>query len=205
MPIVVICDGCQGTFRVPENTAGKRGKCPRCGHPLMIPLIPPAADAAVDFHTTPSKPTTLSVPQPIPPPPATAPVVPSRAHFPIQVPPHPQPVAIPAQDPYHDCPFCGEEVKVKAKKCKHCGETLDVALRAAEEAKRAAEEARSEARRPRERDTIRVEQNTYIRRERPSYHRTERDPFNHGAHIILDILTLGLWLPIHMICWACHE
>lgn len=37
------------------------------------------------------------------------------------------------------CPFCGEQVLTTAKKCKHCGETLDVALRAAEEAKRLAE------------------------------------------------------------------
>jgi hypothetical protein len=34
------------------------------------------------------------------------------------------------------CPYCSEDVKKEAKKCKHCGETLDVTLRAAEEAKR---------------------------------------------------------------------
>jgi hypothetical protein len=36
-------------------------------------------------------------------------------------------------------PFCGEAVLAIAKKCRHCDETIDVALRAAEEAKRAAE------------------------------------------------------------------
>lgn len=35
------------------------------------------------------------------------------------------------------CPLCGEEILAIAKKCKHCGETLDIILRAAEEAKRA--------------------------------------------------------------------
>ncbi|MEI8063946.1 MAG: hypothetical protein WCH84_07770 [Verrucomicrobiota bacterium] len=35
------------------------------------------------------------------------------------------------------CPFCGEQILPEAKKCKHCGETVDIALRAAEEAKRA--------------------------------------------------------------------
>ena len=34
------------------------------------------------------------------------------------------------------CPFCAEPIAAAAKKCKHCGEVLDVALRAAEEAKR---------------------------------------------------------------------
>ncbi len=34
-----------------------------------------------------------------------------------------------------ECHYCGEQVLVVAKKCRHCGEILDVALRAAEEAK----------------------------------------------------------------------
>ena len=35
-----------------------------------------------------------------------------------------------------ECPFCSEDVKLNAKKCKHCGETLDIALRAAEDSKK---------------------------------------------------------------------
>jgi hypothetical protein len=35
--------------------------------------------------------------------------------------------------------MCGEQVLVSAKKCKHCGEIIDVSLRVAEEARRAAE------------------------------------------------------------------
>ena len=35
-----------------------------------------------------------------------------------------------------ECPFCAEHISVRAKKCRHCGETIDVALRVAEEAKR---------------------------------------------------------------------
>jgi len=40
------------------------------------------------------------------------------------------------------CPFCAEPVRPEAKKCRHCGETLDPALRAAEEARRDAKRAR---------------------------------------------------------------
>jgi hypothetical protein len=29
-------------------------------------------------------------------------------------------------------------------------------------------------------------------------------PFNHTVHIVLDVVTCGTWLPIHLICWALH-
>lgn len=38
-----------------------------------------------------------------------------------------------------NCNFCDELISPRAKKCKHCGETLDVSLRKAEEAMRASE------------------------------------------------------------------
>lgn len=37
------------------------------------------------------------------------------------------------------CPMCDEDISAKARKCRHCGETLDVSLRIAEEARRAAD------------------------------------------------------------------
>ena len=36
-----------------------------------------------------------------------------------------------------ECPFCSEEIKYNAKKCKHCGEILDPVLRASDERKNA--------------------------------------------------------------------
>lgn len=38
-----------------------------------------------------------------------------------------------------ECPFCAERILARAKKCRFCGETIDVALRKAEEALRAGE------------------------------------------------------------------
>jgi len=32
-------------------------------------------------------------------------------------------------EPTKSCPFCGEAVKLDAKKCKHCGEIIDVVMR----------------------------------------------------------------------------
>jgi predicted RNA-binding Zn-ribbon protein involved in translation (DUF1610 family) len=40
------------------------------------------------------------------------------------------------------CPFCGGKVMAIARKCRHCDETIDVTLRAAEEAKREAKKNR---------------------------------------------------------------
>jgi predicted Zn finger-like uncharacterized protein len=45
------------------------------------------------------------------------------------------------------CPFCASLIPAKAKKCRECGETLDVTLRAAEDARMEAKEARRSTRR----------------------------------------------------------
>jgi TM2 domain-containing membrane protein YozV len=38
-----------------------------------------------------------------------------------------------------ECPFCAEQINARAKKCRQCGETVDVTLRSAEEALRASD------------------------------------------------------------------
>lgn len=32
----------------------------------------------------------------------------------------------------------------------------------------------------------------------------QKAPFNHTIHIVLDVVTCGGWLIIHLICWALH-
>jgi len=37
MPIPVTCESCSASFKVKDENAGKRAKCPKCGEPLTIP------------------------------------------------------------------------------------------------------------------------------------------------------------------------
>jgi predicted RNA-binding Zn-ribbon protein involved in translation (DUF1610 family) len=123
VPIGVVCPSCGGKFSAPDTAVGRRFKCPKCGGPLSVAAPLPQSSSptpALIDHVVASWPVVVN------PPPV------------VYVPP-PQPVRPPADT--KDCPFCGEEVLAVAKKCKHCGETIDVTLRAAEEARRAAERA----------------------------------------------------------------
>ena len=90
-----------------------------------------------------------------------------------------------------ECPFCSEIVSIRAKRCPVCGETIDVAMRAAEEAQRRAEEARDEAREARREAR---------RPQREVHHHHDRPQCPHGLHLVLTILTLGVWLPV----WIIH-
>ncbi len=60
---------------------------------------------------------------------------------PVHAPPVPA-VVPPVPNGYRQCPFCAEQVRADARKCRHCGETLDPAMRAAEEAQRAGSQPR---------------------------------------------------------------
>jgi outer membrane protein assembly factor BamB len=58
MTIPVTCGQCGKSMQVPERMAGKRGKCPGCGHPVEIPVPapPPAAHAGTAPAAAPSGP-----------------------------------------------------------------------------------------------------------------------------------------------------
>jgi hypothetical protein len=123
MPIAITCPACNSKLKAPDDLAGRGLKCPRCKAPLKVPAGPssPSGSAAPPAKARPARRPAQEVA-----PDDLAPIEPSEADC-------------------QSCPFCGEEVRVGAKKCKSCGETLDVALRAGEEAKREARRARRAA------------------------------------------------------------
>jgi hypothetical protein len=86
-------------------------------------------------------------------------------------------------------------VLATAKKCKHCGEAIDVALRAAEEAKR-----QSSASAP----TI-VNTNIAVDRSPPAVYYVSKGRFPHLLHFALTGITCGIWLPVWIIHYLVTE
>ncbi len=117
---LIACPTCGSALNAPEGLVGKTVQCPKCAARLRVP------DGA-------GVPVTPVGPAP-------------SGHARWSDSPHASPredavcdvAAAPRQQRYRECPFCGEDVLEQAKKCKHCGEVLDLPLRAAQEVKRSA-------------------------------------------------------------------
>ena len=62
------------------------------------------------------------------PPPRAVPVVQVAAPH-LALVPAPRPVPVPGSEKEASCPYCGETILAVAKKCKHCNEIIDPALR----------------------------------------------------------------------------
>jgi hypothetical protein len=89
-----------------------------------------------------------------------------------------------------ECPFCAEMISGRAKKCRHCGETVDVAMRKAEEAMRASERSSH------------VYMNAGGGAVASGGGVQQLRPFNHAIHIILSVITLGWWLPVYLLFYV---
>jgi len=92
-----------------------------------------------------------------------------------------------------ECPFCAELISSRAKKCRHCSETIDVTLRRAEEALRASERSPHVYMNAGGGGGAAVSSangaNSALR------------PFNHLLHILLSVITLGWWLPVYLLLY----
>jgi hypothetical protein len=103
--ITFMCVHCNEELKVPDNTAGKRGKCPHCGKVVQIPQQAPPMEAVVE-----PEPATFAVaPMPAPSPAAVSttpmpmPMMGSAPSLPAApaLPPtqQPAPVSPPAEEP----------------------------------------------------------------------------------------------------------
>lgn len=84
-----------------------------------------------------------------------------------------------------ECPYCSESINAKAKKCRHCGEILDPQMRELELLK-----------------SQKTAPNVFMNAgggaaAAGSPYGLRR--FRHFLHIVLCILTGGLWLPVYLI------
>jgi hypothetical protein len=181
----VICPACKQPGNVPDEFLGQRIKCLTCGGRFTAERLPTfgeltdRARARGQEHIE-----TASMPA-------------LRATSMPRAP-------VPAERQVKACYFCGEEILIGAKKCKHCGEIVDPTLRAAEEARRHPPsppplpappvpfERYDRPNPPMVRPQ--VIQQTVVVRTGGGY----RVP--HVLHFCLTFLTCGLWLPI----WVIH-
>jgi hypothetical protein len=189
----VTCPACGKGGSVPVIPPGRRIRCPACGErfaPAESRSMVVVERRAMEADEPPLELTELTYLGPAE---APAPAMPPPVFVAVTVPP----ALAPAPPETRPCPFCGEPILAIAKKCKHCGEMLDPALRAAAEAMRYAE-------RPAERPVMppppvyappqQILQQRIVVRTGGGY----RVP--HLLHLLLTLLTFGLWLPI----WIIH-
>jgi hypothetical protein len=89
-----------------------------------------------------------------------------------------------------ECPSCAEQIKPTAKKCRHCGEILDLLMRDIETLKK--------------RETQNVFMNAggaaASSSSSSSGHAGLRS-FNHVLHIFLCVFTGGMWLPVYLLIY----
>ena len=191
MPILVICQKCKSKLKAPDVMAGRMTKCPKCSMQILVEKKenPENSPQQIKLNT----------------PSLESRKIKKENFFEEIVNPelalqNIQPILItqvnlvnqkPAQ--YKDCGFCGEEVLMVAKKCKHCGETLDIALRIAEDARRVAENSNSSP-------AVSAVANTtvIIQNNNPQYIAIG---FPHFIHFLLTLFTGGLWLPIWILLY----
>ncbi|MFM9960319.1 MAG: hypothetical protein ACKV2Q_03740 [Planctomycetaceae bacterium] len=121
MPISVKCSECGKGLKAPDALAGKKAKCPQCGH--VIP-IPAAVLDAEEFDDEPPvrKPTTKTSLDKVK---ARAEEADDVADDDVFGDAFGASDSGDAGDDRRPCPMCGESIPMNAVKCRFCGEVLD--------------------------------------------------------------------------------
>lgn len=107
MPIKVKCSGCGVSLSTPDASAGKRAKCPQCGHAIQVPKLP-VEEVILDAEN--------SIFDDISDDELTS--------------------GAATHDDRKPCPACGERIFFDAIKCRYCGEIFDQTLKKQDRKKR---------------------------------------------------------------------
>jgi hypothetical protein len=181
-----VCHFCSAKISAPPKLAGMSFKCPSCQRKIKVPTEAASAAPAEFAEETSDEITTEFLEEPKALAPIEPPEMPAMV-FPVEPPPLPvQTIA------WIECPFCREDIRDGAKRCKHCGETLDVTMRAAEEAERKAGLLSRTRRRDREQSIVIDNSTTVV-----TGLRSKATEVNSCAGCLILLIVSGLML------WAC--
>jgi hypothetical protein len=103
MAIQFDCPSCGKQLKAPDETAGRRGKCPHCQNPIQVPELVYEVEEVPVAEEAPDQGAYALAPEEAPRP----------------------------QENRRPCPACGELIMVTAVKCRFCGEVFDPTLRRA--------------------------------------------------------------------------
>ncbi len=112
---IINCPSCTRKLRVPEDLLGKQVRCPTCGHTFTATLThesvtaPPAAPDALAKKLSPEDAGSA---------PAAAGEVPAVASQADSA------AKTSEQNDFRPCPYCGENIRLAATRCRYCGEAV---------------------------------------------------------------------------------